>query len=134
MEAIISRLKKIMAYYQLSSSGFADKVDVRRSSISHLLSGRNKPSLDFILKVNQTFEEVDLNWLLYGKGGFPKKNEMTPSLFTQKESEFTENEAEGQKKIKDIKTENRFFSVATSKSLVKIILLYDDGTFDAFDK
>ena len=44
------RLKKMMEHYQISASMFADKVGVQRSSISHILSGRNKPSLDFILK------------------------------------------------------------------------------------
>ena len=45
------RLNKVMDYYQLSAASFADKINVQRSSISHLLSGRNKPSLDFVLKV-----------------------------------------------------------------------------------
>ena len=47
---MIERLKVILDYYNLTSSSFAEKIDVPRSSISHLLSGRNKPSLDFILK------------------------------------------------------------------------------------
>ena len=45
-----SRLKKVMDYHQITASMFADKIGVQRSSISHILSGRNKPSLDFILK------------------------------------------------------------------------------------
>ena len=49
------RLKLVMEYYQLSASAFADKIGVQRSSISHLLSGRNKPSLDFVLKVIKEF-------------------------------------------------------------------------------
>ena len=45
---------------------------MQRSSLSHLLSGRNKPSLDFILKIIEEFPEVDLYWILNGKGTFPK--------------------------------------------------------------
>ncbi|SNB08552.1 helix-turn-helix domain-containing protein [Flavobacterium psychrophilum] len=56
----------------MSASGFADKVGVQRSSLSHLLSGRNKPSLDLILKINENFPEVDLYWILNGKGNFPE--------------------------------------------------------------
>ena len=52
------RLTSIMKSYQLSASAFADKIQVPRSSISHLLSGRNKPSLDFVLKVVKEFDEV----------------------------------------------------------------------------
>ena len=65
------RLKHVMEYYQLSASAFADRIQVQRSSISHLLSGRNKPSLDFVLRVIKEFEEVELYWLLNGKGTFP---------------------------------------------------------------
>ncbi|MEZ4786297.1 MAG: helix-turn-helix transcriptional regulator [Flavobacterium haoranii] len=72
----IKRLEAIFEFYGLSASTFADKIGVQRSSLSHLLSGRNKPSLDFILKVDEVFEEVDLYWLLNGTGTFPK-SEMT---------------------------------------------------------
>ena len=74
-EAIIKRLDKILKHYELSASVFADKINVQRSSLSHLLNGRNRPSLDFILKIDSAFPEVDLYWLLYGKGVFPSKIE-----------------------------------------------------------
>ena len=70
----IERLQEVMRHYQLSAAGFADEISVQRSSISHLLSGRNKPSLDFVLKVLARYETVDLYWLLNGKGSFLKKN------------------------------------------------------------
>lgn len=49
------RLDKLFDFYDLNASSFAEKIDVGRASISHLLSGRNKPSLDFVMKVVQTF-------------------------------------------------------------------------------
>ena len=66
-----SRLEKILKHYGLSASAFAEKISVQRSSISHILSGRNKPSLDFVDKVLQAFPEIDLIWLLRGIGKFP---------------------------------------------------------------
>ena len=51
----------------LSSSQMADRIGVQRSAISHILSGRNKPSLDFILKVLESFENVSSDWLLMGQ-------------------------------------------------------------------
>ncbi|EKT3957348.1 helix-turn-helix domain-containing protein [Flavobacterium psychrophilum] len=72
IDDFIKRLEIILDYYGLSASGFADKVGVQRSSLSHLLSGRNKPSLDLILKINENFPEVDLYWILNGKGNFPE--------------------------------------------------------------
>jgi DNA-binding XRE family transcriptional regulator len=67
----IKRLEIILDYYSLNASSFADKIGAQRSSMSHLLSGRNKPSLDFILKIVDFFPDVDLYWLLIGKGTFP---------------------------------------------------------------
>ena len=69
----IARLQRIMDYYDLNASALADSLGVLRSSISHLLSERNKPSLDFVLKIIDKYPEVDLYWLLYGKGSFPKE-------------------------------------------------------------
>lgn len=72
IEDFIKRLEIILDYYGLNASSFADKIGVQRSSMSHLLSGRNKPSLDFILKILDVFPDVDLYWVLNGKGTFPK--------------------------------------------------------------
>lgn len=77
MEAITERVKKIMEDHGLSSSQMADKIGVQRSAISHILSGRNKPSLDFILKVLNTFSDVSSDWLL--------KGEKSPQIAAEKE-------------------------------------------------
>ena len=74
-EDFIKRLEIILDYYGLNASSFADKIGVQRSSLSHLLSGRNKPSLDFILKILDVFPDIDLYWILNGKGTFPKNTE-----------------------------------------------------------
>lgn len=126
---MIERLKNILEFYNLSSSSFAEKIEVPRSSISHLLSGRNKPSLDFIIKVDKAFEEVELDWLLYGKGSFPKNKEKPPSLFNQKIVKTIKEENNF-----DIKEKNSYLENSKSKLLIKIILLYNDGSFDEFNK
>ncbi len=76
VEEFSKRLQEVLDFYGLSASSFADRIGVQRSSISHILSGRNKPSLDFILKILHAFPDVELYWLLNGKGVFPadKKN------------------------------------------------------------
>lgn len=76
----IKRLEIILDYYSLNASSFADKIGVQRSSMSHLLSGRNKPSLDFILKIIDIFPDVDLYWILNGTGIFPKNSEIHEEL------------------------------------------------------
>lgn len=62
------RIKKIMDNNNLSSAQFADKIGVTRSSLSHVLSGRNNASLDYVLKIIQTFPQINSSWLLTGEG------------------------------------------------------------------
>ena len=79
-EEFIKRLEQVLDFYSLTASTFADKIGVQRSSLSHLLSGRNKPSLDFVMKVVEVFDEVDLYWLLNGSGNFPKLNQVSTPI------------------------------------------------------
>jgi transcriptional regulator with XRE-family HTH domain len=62
------RITLLIKAKNLSAAQFADEIGVQRSSISHLMSGRNKPSLDLIQKTLQRFPEVSSEWLLFGKG------------------------------------------------------------------
>ncbi|OWK73917.1 transcriptional regulator [Flavobacteriaceae bacterium JJC] len=62
------RISKIIEYSELSSSEFADEIDVQRSNISHITSGRNKPSLDFLIKIKDRFPEIQWDWLIVGQG------------------------------------------------------------------
>ena len=112
-----NRLKKILNYHQLTASLFADKIGVQRSSISHILSGRNKPSLDFILKVTNTFTDVDIYWLLNGKGEFPKEQGPTNKVFSPNESSIVD-------------TSNS----KSSKKMNRIVVFYEDGTFEEYKK
>ncbi|RRJ91302.1 XRE family transcriptional regulator [Paenimyroides tangerinum] len=74
------RLLYIFEKFQLNASSFADKIGVQRSSMSHILSGRNKPSLDFILKIYETFPEISLTWLTLGEGQFYKNSNPDSTL------------------------------------------------------
>ena len=63
---MIERLKRLMQIKNLSPSQFGDEIKVQRSGMSHLISGRNKPSLEFILKILNHFPDVNPDWLLFG--------------------------------------------------------------------
>jgi transcriptional regulator with XRE-family HTH domain len=65
---MIGRIQLILKTKNISPSQFADQIQVQRSGVSHILSGRNNPSLDFILKILRTYPEIDADWLLFGKG------------------------------------------------------------------
>ncbi len=75
------RISKIIEYSQLSASEFADEIDVQRSNISHITSGRNKPSLDFLIKIKNRFPELQWNWLIEGNGEMLISNEVQSSPF-----------------------------------------------------
>ena len=62
------RISKVITYAELSLSEFADEIEVQRSSISHITSGRNKPSLDFLMKIKSRFPELEWEWLIEGEG------------------------------------------------------------------
>lgn len=66
------RIEFIINSYGLTSSQFADKTGIPRASVSHILSGRNKPSLEVLQKVAAVFPEVDLQWLMLGVGTEPQ--------------------------------------------------------------
>ena len=123
------RLEKILAEYELSAAGFAQKIEVGRATISHILSGRNKPSLDFVLKVISAFPEVDLYWLLFGQGHFPKNSEIhttTPlSPETSKRASI----------ISPEQISGNLTSKVTpnSKPVSKIVIFYNDGTFENYE-
>ena len=124
-EDFIKRLKKVIDYYGESASSFAEKISVQRSSISHILSGRNKPSLDFILKILSTYPEVDMHWLLNGKGTFifeekPKTtntNTITPPPITNQET-TTQKTKEPEE---------------TNKTIDRIVVFYSDGSFKNYN-
>lgn len=146
----IKRLEIVLDYYSLSASVFADKIGVQRSSLSHLLSGRNKPSLDFILKIIEVFPDIDLYWITNGKGNFPKSeakiginNESPTPLITIAEGEnkikeeanlFSEKIVISKNAIEE-NFVNNFSNTKNSSSpknesdIERIVVFYKNGTF-----
>ena len=111
-EAFVKRLQKVIDFYGESASSFAEKIGVQRSSISHILSGRNKPSLDFIMKVLSYYPEVELYWLLNGKGTFPAQQNENPIIATN---------------ISELSTKE-----SKDKTIERIVIFYKDGSFKSF--
>lgn len=132
VENFAKRLQKVIDYYNISASAFADSIGVQRSSISHILSGRNKPSLDFIMKILDTYPEVELYWLLNGKGSFPKDMttdlpvNIAPSLFDEqpKPAQTKQEHSENEQPVVNFK----------KSGVDRIVIFYKDGTFEEFKK
>lgn len=69
------QILKIIEAEGLTPAKFADEIGVQRSSISHIISGRNKPSYDFIIKIIERYRGINAEWLLTGKGSMIKSSD-----------------------------------------------------------
>lgn len=138
-----TRLKRLMEYYDLSASAFSDEIDFNRSTISHLLSGRNKPSLDFVMKVLNRFPEVTISWFLYGKGDFPPNSE---SGVLEEEKDKSKNKQVDSKstvpsreKASPISILQEDHSIGTEnnkdseKRIKRIVIFYTDFSFETYE-
>ena len=131
------RILKIMEREGLTPSKFAESIGIQRSAMSHIISGRNNPSLDVLLKILERFTYVDSDWLLFGKGEMVREHVLTePNLFTN----MLENRpnvqvvAENRKEIGvEIPVNIQKQPVEKpSKNVSKIMIFYSDNTFDTF--
>lgn len=134
-EDFIKRLKDLLVRNGLSAAAFSERIGVQRSSVSHILSNRNKPSLDFILKIHENFEDVSLEWLLFGKETqersslsvkdpvLTQANQVvdSPSLFDTRPTE------QAPTPPAELKTPQR-----TTSKIDHVIEFYKDGSFTVF--
>ena len=150
------QLNKLMEAEGLTPARFADEIGVQRSSISHILSGRNKPSYDFISKILSRFSGINAEWLITGKGSMIKSEDKgdqailkQSSIFENKEPKTTQykeinpnRNPDANEKTKSLinqkqetedsaKTRNK--GMFTNVNNVKYILVfYNDGSFEQF--
>jgi transcriptional regulator with XRE-family HTH domain len=117
-----------------SSSQFAEEIGVQPSGISHIISGRNKPSLDFIMKMLEKYPFLSTEWLIFGKGEMYRDPTMQ-ELFTEaNEIESGESVRQPDVLSDDSKKEIRkpqevHMAVKISRNVEKIAWFYKDGTF-----
>lgn len=95
---MLNRINLILKAKNITSKQFAEEIGVQPSGLSHILSGRNNPSLDFVMKVIRRYPEIDIHWLMFGKGEMYESQpihlhplpvdpqpEVEPDLFSQME-------------------------------------------------
>lgn len=110
---IQERLQLVLKMHNLTPSSFADQIGVQRSNISHVLNGRNKPSLDFLEKILLNFPRVNAHWLVTGE---TPKEQVTEAL-----TEEPQNKSE-------MLEMNKLSH--PGGSIIKIVTFYSDKTFD----
>lgn len=119
---MIDRFRLLLEQLHLSPSEFADKIGIQRSSVSHIFSGRNKPSVDFLEKILKVYPDLDVSWLIAGKSSSQK--EASGAKPDRKLDLFAE------KILPPEKEENKNPPVLEEEEPVeKIIFVYKNGTF-----
>lgn len=136
-----NRLKQFLAAENITQAQFADNINVVRASVSHVLSGRNNPSFDFIKAMMANYPRLNMEWLMFGKGKMYKDKEIPADdlLFPLEEPETV-------MRIRDIPAEDLTTvsehpsneidtsiditqSINKQRSVSKIIILFNDGTY-----
>ena len=144
---IIDRLKLILERVNLTPGSFADKIGVAPATISHILSGRNKyPSAEVMLRLHETYPDIDLNWLLTGEGILVKDdpdsmfmgtlfgdNPLNTIKSTAEAKNRKENALESPK-IDDntIVKQEIIYKERPIRKIVEIRIFFDDGTYETF--
>ena len=147
------RIRLLLETLNLTASQFADEIDVQRSGVSHIMSGRNKASLEFIRKILARYPEISPDWLISGKGPMyrhtsqksesaetvnqpPIEKENTKELFdfnSEASEEMPGKRAHESSRDKSKVIENSSKETSTTqdkaKQIERIIILYNDGSF-----
>lgn len=137
------RIQRILDYYQITAAEFAKIIGVNASGISHILSGnRNHLSMDTVVKVNQKFPEVNLDWLILGSGSMIS-NKKQSTLFDPVEADDSQ-VTSGEKVPEILKTSKLPLpelpilspesksSGSVGRKIVKIVVFYDDQSYQDF--
>ena len=145
------RIKQIIEREKLSSKEFANLCEIQVSNVSHLLSGRSKPSLDTIQKILAAFPTLNTDWLMTGKLPMYKHEKLSQpdlfDLFPTEESNIQVSEPQNRVNVAPKPTQVVENQVVTTNTIVKevvkeippkkiqrIVVYYSDNTFDEFSR
>jgi transcriptional regulator with XRE-family HTH domain len=136
------RLLRILNHLGYSATRFADEIDVQRSGISHILSGRNQPSFDFLVKILTRFPEIDAQWLILGTGNMHKAKEERlerkepplkeaggTDLFSSLPVNSIDEELKPVTPFQEVTNVN-----IDTAGIERVLILKEDGTFDIYQQ
>lgn len=147
---IKDRIKIIMERENMASGTFAESIGIQQSTLSHILNGRNNPSLDVIMKVHQKYSYINIEWLLYGQGNMSEQrvsattgSDYLPSLFDENPviPSNRPNDLENRKEMALKATENASKEIVKqeiryiekpSRKITEIRIFFDDNTYETF--
>jgi transcriptional regulator with XRE-family HTH domain len=152
-----TRIEQFIESEKLTAAEFADIIGVQRSSVSHVLKGRNNPGFSFIQKILESYPAINSRWLLTGNGPMYDNKSITskeqarpsihePDLFStsnnttepipgnakQKTDETPATSNRTAPDEKEVSTKQTVTAETISKKIVKVLIFYDDHTFEDF--
>jgi transcriptional regulator with XRE-family HTH domain len=144
LQIMKERLLEFLRVENKSSAQFAEEIGVQPSGISHILSGRNNPSLDFVLKMLEKYQFISTDWLLFGKGPMYKDPRMQ-TLFNEENSSDRntganlppEDQVKSDKNLNAVPKELSVDVISNSlngkgAAISRIVWFYDDKSFDEY--
>lgn len=130
------RLADLLTAKNLTAGNFAQIMDIQPSSVSHILSGRNKPGYDFIVKLLERFPEINPDWFILGNGPmFRQLPDSSQNRSAQKESvedNLFSRTALLQERNPEERSDINCNEISTAKKIEQIIIFYTDKTFSIF--
>ena len=143
------RIKEIMDNANLTPAKFADQLQINRAVVSHILNGRNNPSLDVVTKILSEMNYINSDWLLNGTGEMYKDGFTSPvdqndrSLFnagaanvtdSETHSEYAKETASKSQSLTGNPSDNQdvSYSPSSTRKVRQIIIYYTDNTFETF--
>lgn len=144
------RIAEIMKKEGLTNAEFADKIDISTSSLSHIFSGRNKPSLEVVMRIHKACPYINLNWLLYGEGEMTNSSDdgsidgIQLLSETSQNSEYSINgtvDDEFRKEnassapsygVKEVVKEEVRYIEKPQPKITEIRIFFDNGTYQVF--
>lgn len=131
------RLAGFLAAENVTQSQFADTLKVAKASVSNIISGRNKPGFDFLESLSLHYPELNLDWLINGRGRMYKDQEMPveapESLFEMAETPVVEPKKEDSPKVTTLSEPQNSIVNQTERCLTRVLLFYSDGTFESYE-
>jgi len=135
------RILEFLRKENKTSAQFAEEIGVQPSGISHILSGRNKPSLDFVVKMLEKYNYISSDWLIFGKGNMYKETKQPDlfSVFAQEEKPAGIVDTDKTSELHTLSREENGIQVkpdsVTEKSysqVIKIVWFYSDNSFEEY--
>lgn len=148
--SIKDRFKMVMDREKLTAGAFAESIGVAQATISHILGPRNKyPSTEVILRLHQRYSDINLDWLLTGKGnmsdnadpagsdglGYPlfAKNQENPTNGQEDDENRKETPLEASEKTpKEIVKQEIIYKERPPRKITEIRIFFDDNTYETF--